>query len=106
MSKSRTEVLEESRRKGLKAGAGAAVTVVLGVAIGPVTAAVAAGHHRAWAGAGGRTAPKTASNSQEPTIFADTFTLPAPGVVAVLEYGSSPRHRHRFGLGEDQQPPS
>ena len=42
MSKSRTEVLEESRRKGLKAGTAAAATVVLGVAIGPVTAAVAA----------------------------------------------------------------
>jgi hypothetical protein len=42
MSNSRTEVLEESRRKGLKAGTAAAATVVLGVAIGPVTAAVAA----------------------------------------------------------------
>ena len=42
MSKSRSEVLEESRRKGLKAGASAAATVVLGVAVGPVTAVVAA----------------------------------------------------------------
>ena len=42
MSKSRTEVLEESRRKGLKAGTAAAATVVIGVAIGPVTAALAA----------------------------------------------------------------
>ncbi len=42
MSKSRTEVLEESRRKGLKAGTAAAASVVLGVAIGPVTAVVAA----------------------------------------------------------------
>jgi hypothetical protein len=41
MSKSRTEVLEESRRKGLKAGAAAAATVVLGVAGAPVLAAVA-----------------------------------------------------------------
>jgi hypothetical protein len=42
MSKSRSEVLEESRRKGFKAGAAAAATVVLGAAIGPVTAVVAA----------------------------------------------------------------
>lgn len=42
MSKSRTEVLEESRRKGFKVGAAAAATVVLGVAISPVTAVVAA----------------------------------------------------------------
>jgi hypothetical protein len=39
MSKSRTEVLEESRRKGFKAGTAA---VALGVVVGPVTAAVAA----------------------------------------------------------------
>ena len=42
MSKSRTEVLEESRRKGFKAGAAVAATVVIGAAIGPVTAVVAA----------------------------------------------------------------
>ena len=35
MSKSRTEVLEESRRKGFKAGAAAAATVVIGAAVGP-----------------------------------------------------------------------
>jgi hypothetical protein len=28
-------------------------------------------------------------------FFADPFALPAPGVVTVHEYGSSPRHRHR-----------
>ena len=42
MSKSRTEVLEESRRKGFKAGAAVAATVFLGAAAGPVTAVVAA----------------------------------------------------------------
>jgi hypothetical protein len=42
MSKSRSEVLEESRRKGFRAGAAAAATVVLGAAVGPVTAVVAA----------------------------------------------------------------
>jgi hypothetical protein len=42
MSKSRTEVLEESRRKGLKAGAAAAATVVVGAAISPALAVVAA----------------------------------------------------------------
>ena len=42
MSKSRTEVLEESRRKGIKAGTAAVATVALGVAVGPVTAVVAA----------------------------------------------------------------
>lgn len=42
MSKSRTEVLEESRRKGVTAGAAAAATVVLGVTAGPVLAVVAA----------------------------------------------------------------
>ena len=42
MSKSRTEVLEESRRKGLKAGTAAAATVVLGVAVSPFVGAVAA----------------------------------------------------------------
>jgi hypothetical protein len=42
MSKSRSEVLEESRRKGFTAGAATAATVVLGVAVGPVAAVVAA----------------------------------------------------------------
>ena len=42
MSKSRSEVLEESRRKGVRAGAAAAATVVIGAAIGPVTAVIAA----------------------------------------------------------------
>jgi hypothetical protein len=42
MSKTRTEVLEDSRRKGVKAGAAAAATVVLGVVISPGIAAVAA----------------------------------------------------------------
>jgi hypothetical protein len=42
MSKSRTEVLEESRRKGLKAGAAAAATVVLGAAVSGPLAIVAA----------------------------------------------------------------
>jgi hypothetical protein len=30
-----------------------------------------------------------------PVFFADTFALRAPGVVAVQEYDSSPRHPHR-----------
>jgi hypothetical protein len=42
MSKSRTEVLEESRRKGVKAGVAAAATVVLGAAVSPGLAVVAA----------------------------------------------------------------
>jgi hypothetical protein len=42
MSKSRTEVLEESRRKGVKAGTAAAATVALGVVVGPVSAVIAA----------------------------------------------------------------
>jgi hypothetical protein len=42
MSKTRTEVLEESRRKGFKAGTAAVATVALGVVVGPVTAVVAA----------------------------------------------------------------
>ncbi len=42
MSKSRSEVLEESRRKGFKAGAAVAATVVIGVAGAPVTVLVAA----------------------------------------------------------------
>jgi hypothetical protein len=42
MSKSRTQVVEESRRKGVKAGAAAAATVVLGATAGPFLAAVAA----------------------------------------------------------------
>jgi hypothetical protein len=42
MSKTRTEVVEESRRKGLLAGAAAGVTVVLGATVGLPVAAVAA----------------------------------------------------------------
>jgi hypothetical protein len=42
MSKTRTEVLEESRRKGVLAGGAAAVTVVLGATIGLPVAVVAA----------------------------------------------------------------
>jgi hypothetical protein len=42
MSKSRSEVLEESRRKGLAAGTAAAVTVALGATIGLPVAVVAA----------------------------------------------------------------
>jgi hypothetical protein len=42
MSKSRQEVLEESRRKGVVAGAASAVTVALGVTVGLPVAAVAA----------------------------------------------------------------
>jgi hypothetical protein len=49
MSKSRAEVLEESRRKGIKAGAAAAATVVLGAAVGPAVA-VAAAVPTAWLG--------------------------------------------------------
>jgi hypothetical protein len=30
-----------------------------------------------------------------PVFFADTFAMQAPGVVAVQEYDSSPRHPHR-----------
>jgi hypothetical protein len=42
MSKSRSEVVEESRRKGLVAGAAAAATITIGVAGAPVLAVVAA----------------------------------------------------------------
>lgn len=42
MSKTRTEVLEESRRKGMAAGAAAAATVVLGAAVSLPVAVVAA----------------------------------------------------------------
>ena len=42
MSKTRREVLEESRRKGVLAGAGAAVTVALGATVGLPVAVVAA----------------------------------------------------------------
>lgn len=42
MSKSRSEVLAESQRKGVVAGAATAAAVGLGVVIGPVTAVVAA----------------------------------------------------------------
>ena len=46
------------------------------------------GYSRAWA------APAT-PGTRRLVFFADTFALPAPGVVTVQEYGSSPRHRHR-----------
>jgi hypothetical protein len=42
MSKSRQEVVAESRRKGYVAGAAAAATVALGAALGPAVAVVAA----------------------------------------------------------------
>jgi hypothetical protein len=42
MSKTRREVLEESRRKGVLAGGAAAVTVALGATIGLPVAVVAA----------------------------------------------------------------
>ena len=42
MSKSRQEVLQDSRRKGVMAGAAAAATVVLGATVGLPVAAVAA----------------------------------------------------------------
>lgn len=42
MSKSRSEVLAESKRKGIVAGAATAATVALGVAVGWPVAAVAA----------------------------------------------------------------
>jgi hypothetical protein len=42
MSKSRSEVVEESRRKGTLAGAAAAATVALGATVGLPVAAVAA----------------------------------------------------------------
>jgi hypothetical protein len=42
MSKSRTEVLDESRRKGFAAGTAAAVTVVLGATVSLPIAVVAA----------------------------------------------------------------
>jgi hypothetical protein len=42
MSKSRSEVVEESRRKGLVAGVAVAATVTIGVAGAPILAAVAA----------------------------------------------------------------
>jgi hypothetical protein len=42
MAKTRREVLEESRRKGVAAAAGAAATVALGATIGLPVAAVAA----------------------------------------------------------------
>jgi uncharacterized membrane protein len=42
MTKSRREVIEESRRKGVMAGAATVATVALGVAAGPVAAVVAA----------------------------------------------------------------
>ncbi|MBS2019493.1 MAG: hypothetical protein JST00_41910 [Deltaproteobacteria bacterium] len=42
MSKTRTEVREESRKKGIVAGVTTAGAVAAAVAIGPITAAVAA----------------------------------------------------------------
>jgi len=42
MSKTRSEVLEESRRKGMVAGASAAATVVLGAVVSLPVAVVAA----------------------------------------------------------------
>jgi hypothetical protein len=42
MSKSRREILEESRRKGFTAGAAAVATVALGATVGLPVAAVAA----------------------------------------------------------------
>lgn len=42
MSESRSKVLEESKKKGVQAGAAAAATVALAVAGAPVFAAVAA----------------------------------------------------------------
>jgi len=42
MSESRSEVLKESQRKGLAAGAFTAWAVAAGVLIGPVTAVIAA----------------------------------------------------------------
>jgi hypothetical protein len=42
MSKTRTEVLQESKRKGVVAGIAAAATVTLGVTVGAPLAVVAA----------------------------------------------------------------
>jgi hypothetical protein len=42
MTKSRREVVEESRRKGVVAGAATVATVALGAAAGPVVAVIAA----------------------------------------------------------------
>jgi hypothetical protein len=42
MSKTRSEVLAESQRKGIAAGAAVAATVALGVVVAPAAAAVAA----------------------------------------------------------------
>jgi uncharacterized protein YaaW (UPF0174 family) len=42
MSKSRSEVVEESKKKGIVTGVATAATVTLGIAFGPVVAAVAA----------------------------------------------------------------
>jgi hypothetical protein len=49
MEKSRTEVVAESRAKGVRAGAAAATTVVLGVVGLPVAAAVGSAA-TAWLG--------------------------------------------------------
>ena len=42
MSKTRSEVVQESKVKGFTAGAATVATVALGVAVGPVAAVVAA----------------------------------------------------------------
>lgn len=42
MSKTRTEVLEESRKKGIVAGATGAGAIAAGILIGPVTGGLAA----------------------------------------------------------------
>jgi hypothetical protein len=42
-----------------------------------------------------RPGPRKWTSPRRLVFFADTFALPAPGVVTVQEYGSSPRHRHR-----------
>ncbi len=49
MAKSRTEVVAESRRKGVRTGAAAATTVALGV-VGLPMAAVVGGAATAWLG--------------------------------------------------------
>jgi len=42
MSKTRTDVLNESKRKGITAGALTAATVTAAVAVGPITAVILA----------------------------------------------------------------
>lgn len=50
MSKSRQEVMQESRRKGFAAGAAGAATVVLGAVGFPVVIVAAAAVPSAWLG--------------------------------------------------------